>query len=203
VSTSPADGRRLRSERSRQAVIDALLSLYEQGIIRPSVAQIAEASGVSERSVFRHFTDLEDLASAATTRQIGQVMEYFADPAPSDTTAERVASLVDQRMVLHRRVGNMARAAVHHAVTSPTIAQTVADRRKLLHAQIARHLAVELDAQVEPTRTRTLAALDQLLSLEALDHFRSGPAPLCDEDLRQLLIDTTTALLSAAHEEAR
>jgi AcrR family transcriptional regulator len=203
VSTSPADGRRLRSERSRQAVIDALLALYEQGVIRPSVAQIADASGVSERSVFRHFTDLEDLASAATTRQIGQVMEYFADPEQSETTAERVASLVEQRLVLHRRVGNMARAAVHHAVTSPTIAQTVADRRKLLHTQIARHLAVELDALAEPTHTRTLATLDQLLSLEALDHFRSGPAPLGEEDLRQLLVDAATTLLSAAHEEAR
>jgi AcrR family transcriptional regulator len=203
VSTPPADGRRLRSERSRQAVIDALLRLYDEGTIRPSVAQISAASGVSERSVFRHFADLEDLASAAISRQIGQVMAFYADPEPADTLAGRIDAIVDQRLALHARVGNLARAASYHAISSPTIARVVAERRTLLRGQIERHLAADLQHLPTPARRAALAALDQLLSLEALDFFRSQTDPLGPAELRRLLIDTADALLASASEEVR
>jgi AcrR family transcriptional regulator len=203
VSTPPADGRRLRSERSRQAVIDALLRLYDEGTIRPSVAQISAASGVSERSVFRHFTDLEDLASAAISRQIGQVLAFYADPEPADTLAGRIDAIVDQRLALHARVGNLARAASYHAISSPTIARVVAERRALLRAQVERHLAVDLEHLPPLARASAVAALDQLLSLEALDFFRSQSEPLGLPELRRLLIDTADAVLASASEEVR
>ncbi len=192
-----ADGRRLRSERSRTAVIEALLGLYDAGIIRPTVAQIAEASGVSERSVFRHFTDLEDLAAAAIERQVRELLPYFAAPDAGGPLDERIAALVDQRLRLHARLGNLARAAAFHAVSSPTIAAAIGDRRALLRGQVARQFAPELDGLRGRDRRAALAALDQAVSIEAIDYFAAtSGGDLNAKDLRRTLTATLAAMIS-------
>ncbi len=58
------DGRRLRSERSRQAIIDASLALMEEGVLIPTAQQIADRAGIGIRSFFRHFEDMESLFSS-------------------------------------------------------------------------------------------------------------------------------------------
>ena len=55
------DGRRLRSERSRQAIIDALLALMDEGTLVPTAQQVSIRAGVGIRTVFRHFSDMESL----------------------------------------------------------------------------------------------------------------------------------------------
>ncbi len=59
------DRRRLRTERGRQLVVDALLAYYDEGDPEPGAAKIAARAGVSERTVFRYFDDLDSLAAAA------------------------------------------------------------------------------------------------------------------------------------------
>ena len=194
-----ADGRRARSERSRQAVIDALLGLYESGNVAPSVAEIAAASGVSERSVLRHFTDLEDLASAAVDRKLAEVMAFFADPSHDGSLEGRIDAIVDQRLALHGRLVNLARAAAYHAVTSTTIAQALADRRRLLWNQVGRTFAPELDPLPAARRREVHALVDLALSLEALDYLHLGAAaPLEGPALRRALRDQVTSLLALA-----
>ena len=51
--SNPGDGRRLRRERNRDAVIEALLDLFGEGNLQPSTDEIAVRSGVSARSLFR------------------------------------------------------------------------------------------------------------------------------------------------------
>ena len=51
------DGRRLRRALNREAVVDALLSLYDEGNLRPGTDRIAERAGISPRSLFRYFDD--------------------------------------------------------------------------------------------------------------------------------------------------
>lgn len=164
------DGRRLRSERSRTAVIDALLSLYEQGVIRPTTTEIAERSGVSERSLFRHFTDLEDLAATAIARQFAMVAPLFEPPSADGSLAERVDAIVTQRLALAARMHHLARAAAYHAVSSPTIAAAVAERRRMLRRQVAAQFAPELRQTRGRTRAVLTALLDHALSLEGIDY---------------------------------
>jgi AcrR family transcriptional regulator len=194
------DGRRLRSERNRLAVIDALLGLYDQGILEPSASLIAEASGVSERSVYRYFADLEDLAASALTRQFVQVLPYFADPDPEGSLPQRAEALVDQRIRLHDRMANLARAAAFHAVRSPTLARAVADRRRMLRDQVARQFATEFEGLPSRRVRILLAGLDQVTSLEALDYLRSDSGgSLSRRDLKVALLDQIAALLAGAH----
>src|SRR5690242_15042648 len=61
------DGRRLRAERGRAAVVAATLELVDGGNPVPTFADIAEVSGVSERTIFRYFPDREALFGAVAT----------------------------------------------------------------------------------------------------------------------------------------
>ena len=61
VKTEVVDGRRARSERSKQAIIDAALALMEEGNLIPTAQQISDRAGVGIRSFFRHFEDMDTL----------------------------------------------------------------------------------------------------------------------------------------------
>ncbi len=60
------DGRRLRSERTKQLIIEAFLALVRENPKVPTAIQIAERAGYSVRSVFERFPDLNALHVAAT-----------------------------------------------------------------------------------------------------------------------------------------
>jgi AcrR family transcriptional regulator len=84
------DGRRLRSERTRQAIIDAYLSLLRENPQIPTSAQIAERSGYSVRSIFERFPDLLRLRIAATDHafSVGS-----AQATPRDVDGDRQTRL--------------------------------------------------------------------------------------------------------------
>jgi len=85
------DGRHARSERSRQAMVDALLDLLKEGSPRPSSAQIAERAGVTQRTLFNQFGDMDSLISAVAARQAQRFLKLLPQ-AGEGTFEERVAS---------------------------------------------------------------------------------------------------------------
>ena len=65
-TVSRIDGRRLRSVRTKQLIIEAYLALAtEKSPQVPTAAQIAERAGYSVRSVFERFPDIHSLQVAA------------------------------------------------------------------------------------------------------------------------------------------
>ena len=69
---SRIDGRRLRSERTRQAIILAYLELVARKPVMPTSAEIAERAGCSPRSIFERFSDLDALSLATADYAIAQ-----------------------------------------------------------------------------------------------------------------------------------
>ena len=106
------DGRRARREQNRAAVLDALAGLYREGIYSPSTAQIAERAGLSSRSLFRYFDDVDDLNRAAIDQQLARARPLLQLGAePDDPFATRVEQLVDARLRLYEAIAPAARAA--------------------------------------------------------------------------------------------
>src|SRR5882724_4524048 len=66
------DGRRLRSERTKQLIIEAFLALLREHQEMPTAVQIAERAGYSVRSIFERFPDLNALRVAATDYSLAQ-----------------------------------------------------------------------------------------------------------------------------------
>ena len=96
------DGRRARRDRNRETVVDAILSLYQEGNVSPSLDEIADRSGVSHRSVFRYFQDLEELYRVAIERHHAMLEPFlqfnaepcllYTSPSPRDATLSRMPS---------------------------------------------------------------------------------------------------------------
>lgn len=100
------DGRRRRSERSRQAIIDAMLKLVEEGVLVPTAQQVSERAGVGIRSVFRHFSDMESLFATADTLIREQYQGLFAGGDRAGSVEERLLHAVEQHALAYEAIGN-------------------------------------------------------------------------------------------------
>ena len=97
IDEPPTDGRTARAARTRAAIVDALLSLLEEGDLQPTANRIAERAGISLRLIYHHFGDLEALFHAAAIRQ-GERIVQLSTPIPIDLPFdERLDLFVLQR----------------------------------------------------------------------------------------------------------
>jgi len=163
------DGRRLRRAVNREAVVDALLDLYQEGNLRPGTDEIAERAGISPRSLFRYFEDTDDLAGEALTRQLARALPLVpVDVATDAPVADRVRALVDQRFRLHDAVGRAAHVSRLRAPFQPRLAESLAENRRFLRGQLRALFAVELGAMGEDHAEWVLASADVLTTFESI-----------------------------------
>src|SRR5829696_7731046 len=123
------DGRTVRAERTRQALVDALLALLEEGDMRPTAERIAERAGVSERSVFQHFPDREALFEAVARQQYERIVPTLTPVDASLPLPERLDAFVEQRARLLETVTPVRRAAVLLEPESEVVAGWLASAR--------------------------------------------------------------------------
>lgn len=191
------DGRRRRREVNRKAVVEALASLHDEGHLDPTIDEIAARSGVSARSVFRYFADVDDLTTEAVAlhkNRIAPLLDLEADLG--DPPERRLDTFVRHRIRLLEAMGNTARVARLRMHEQPIIAAEVSRMRGIMRRQVAEVFAPELARLEPPAADRRLAALDVLASFESYrlwrDHQGLGPrqaARVLTEALRCLLID--------------
>jgi|GEM_PF-380441 len=181
-STEPSelDGRKLRAERGRSAVLNAALDLVNSGNPEPTIAEIAVASGVSERTIFRYFPDREALFSALVFEVVPRVAQYLSFDRPKGPLAERASALVAQRCGFVRVAGPFARAVETLSPHSPVAAMMLQMRRTRLRDQIIIWLGPELVVD----DTDRIAVLDALLSRTVIEQLTAELGP--DDAIRAL-----------------
>lgn len=89
--THRPDGRTRRAQRTRDAVIEALLALQEEGDLAPTALRVAERAGVALRTVYGHFADMEALWLEAGRRELDKISALADLPDPSLPLPDRVA----------------------------------------------------------------------------------------------------------------
>ena len=102
-----ADGRRMRSERSRRAIIDATLSLMNDGILIPTAQAIAERAGVGIRSFFRHFADMDTLFSAVDEQGRDKTEARFLGGDREGTLEERIQHAIERHADAYEAESNI------------------------------------------------------------------------------------------------
>ena len=191
------DGRTARRERNREAVVTALLGLYREGVMTPSADEIATRAGVSARSLFRYFADVDDLAFAAVARQAEHLMPLLAlDLDPAASVDERIHTFVTARIRLLEAMGEVGRVARFRANQQPVVAEGLARVREVLREHLAELLGPTLAGRPDDERRAVLAAADVLCSWEAHDLMRNDQgldapavAAVMGLALRRLLVD--------------
>ena len=98
------DGRTARSERTKEAILIATRDAMRAGIFRPTVTEIAKASGFSIRSVFQHFGTAEGLYRVALDestagRIFTQIVEDAGFGLPEDEQHRIVMAAVYGRII--------------------------------------------------------------------------------------------------------
>jgi TetR/AcrR family transcriptional regulator, regulator of autoinduction and epiphytic fitness len=160
------DGRIQRGARNREAIIDALIACYNDGILDPSVQQVADRAGVSARSVHNHFVDVEALRSEVAQRQWERFSHLAVAIDVTRPVAERVGQLVEQRAAVFEGVTPVRRAALLCLPSSPTIAANLARVDRALRRQIERGFP-----GISPD---TLDAIDALASWDSWNRLRAA-----------------------------
>ena len=194
------DGRHLRRERNREAVVDALLELYAEGNFEPSANEVAERAGSSPRSLFRYFDDVDDLCGEAIRRQESKVRHLVDLAVGSDAAlSDRIAALVESRVALFEAIDSVGQVARIRAPFQPLIAAELAQSRTFLRNQVKKLFATELGGLDTNTATALLSTLDVLCSFEsyrlmrdAQGHSRARAAAVLQQSLEALLARVAT-----------
>ena len=126
------DGRRMRTERSRQAIIEATLALTKEGNLIPTAQAIAERAGVGIRSFFRHFADMDTLFNAADEQSREQYESLFRGGERSGTLQERILHAVQRRAAGYEAEANAILSTAAQLWRSKVLRKNYAHYQKAL-----------------------------------------------------------------------
>lgn len=181
------DGRTARRNRNKDAVLDALIELANEGNDEPPIELIAERAGVSYRSVYRYFDDRTELMLSAITRVMGELWPIFdVEQLGEGSLDHRIARLTSVRLAAYRQLAPLMRTAVHRRANEPAVAEGYDRVREYLRGQLAQQFEPELAAMPAGERKIALAALDAMFQFEVLDYL-TVHVHMTDKDLAKVL----------------
>ena len=168
AADSPAqtDGRRRRSQQSRDRIIAAMMALIEEGQITPIAEQVADRAHVGLRSVFRHFNDMDSLFTEMALRLARQYQPALAPFLSSDWRVQLTES-IDRRVAIYETMLPYKRAADTHRHRSPVLQSSYAATSQLMRARLHSMLPPALKGD-----QIALETLDLVLSIDSWQRLR-------------------------------
>ena len=166
------DGRRLRSERTRQAIVEAYLVLLRENPRIPTAHQIAERAGYSVRSIFERFPDLHALRVAATDHAF---VAGNAQAVPRHVDGDRptrLRSQVETRGETCEQWLPLWRALNANQGDSAELKMRIRLARDMIRGRLELMYKPELSALAEPARRETIIALELLTDFESWGRMR-------------------------------
>jgi AcrR family transcriptional regulator len=193
----PADGRAARSHRSRLAIVNAMRELHAEGDLRPTAPRVAQRAGVSLRTVWQQFADMETLLVEASRRDNEIMRSLIKVIDPGQPLSARIAQFTGQRARVLEQMTPTWRAA---RLAEPFSAEL--DRNKARMLAVAKRevetvFAAELTRLAAPKRQQLTEGLHAITIWSFWESARTelglGPGPAED-----LIRATFSALLAEA-----
>lgn len=166
------DGRLLRSERTKQVLIEAYLDLLRENPQIPTAADIAKRANCSQRSVFERFSDLLTLSLAAADYAFAQGMAQAVARNVDGDRQARLRSQVETRAAVCERWLPLWRALLHHQHESDKLAFRIERMRDAVVARLEMMYRRELLTLSEAERKPVLLALEALTDFESWGRLR-------------------------------
>jgi AcrR family transcriptional regulator len=166
------DGRRQRSERTKQLIIEAYLALLRENPAIPTATQIADRAGYSVRSIFEKFPDLLALRIAATDHAIAVGTSQAAPRNTDADRATRIRTQVETRaqtcetwLPLWRAVNANQGESVELRMRIKLMREAILQRLELMYQP-------ELETLQAPARRNLLVTLEALTDFESWGRMR-------------------------------
>lgn len=192
--TSRIDGRRLRSARTKQLIIEAYLALLRESPQIPTAGAIAERAGYSVRSVFERFPDMHALRVAATDYAFTQ---GTAQAVARDFTGDRgtrLKSHVETRSWTCEQWLPLWRALNANQGDSTELKSRITLIRQAIVKRIELMYEPELSTLNETERRQTLIAIESLIDFESWARMRDFGG-LSIEEAREVWVKSIDRLL--------
>lgn len=153
------DGRGARAERTRSLIVDAHLALITGGELKPTARQVTERAGVSPRTLWGHFADMEAVMAASARRQLDG--QDTAEPLlDADRPLElRLTAYAHRRAAALEALAPLARAADVQRPFSPVLQENLRENLARIRSEAEHAFAPELDRMAPAVRERSLLAL--------------------------------------------
>jgi AcrR family transcriptional regulator len=171
------DGRVLRGQRNRDALLRAYTELLAEGVWQPRAQDVAERAGLSVRSLFQHFPDLRALRDIVVLDRYEQALGFIDrlehELRGLSTTCERVEATVRMRGRLWETCSPVRTVLLlpNADGTNQHLTDKVCDVRTRLREQLRRTFAHEI-AAVEEDANLVLSAVQASLGFEMWEHLR-------------------------------
>ncbi len=162
------DGRLLRTERSRQLIIDALHELVNEGTLVPTAQNVADRAGVGIRTVFRHFADMETLFATMDVQLRESYEGLFLGGNRDGTLQERIVHATERRGTAYEKHACLMRSTRSQMWRSPVLQKNYARNQRGLRKDLLDWLP-EI-AELSAVRRE---AVDAASSFETWDRLRS------------------------------
>lgn len=150
------DGRLLRSERSRQLIIDATKELVNEGILIPTAQNVADRAGVGIRTVFRHFADMETLYFTIDSQLRDSYEKLFDGGDREGPLSERIRQAVERRATAYEKYSPLMLSTRALMWRSPTLKKNIARNQKGLRKDLSSWLPET--AALDSVRRETIDA---------------------------------------------
>ncbi|HYD05804.1 MAG TPA: hypothetical protein VEC60_08760, partial [Reyranella sp.] len=166
------DGRRRRSERTRQHIIEAYLALLRESPKPPTASQIADRAGYSVRALFERFPDLLTLSLAAADLAFTQAIAQAVIRNAAGDRGTRIRAQVEARARICEEWLPLWRALVLNQHLSEELQSRIRRIRDALMARLELMYRPELEALDAVGRRRTLIALEAITDFESWARMR-------------------------------
>ncbi|MEU8257163.1 TetR/AcrR family transcriptional regulator [Micromonospora inaquosa] len=188
------DGRTARAERTRAAIVEAHLALISEGDLRPTGERIAERAGISLRTLWTNFKDMETLFEASGAEVLRQQDAAHRPISPGLPLAKRVDAYCRQRARLLQLIAPSARAAQMREPFSEQLHRNRLKHIERVRDEVEELFAVEL-AEAGPGREQLLHALVAASTWQSWSMLRYG-LDLGVDQARAVMSRTVGALLA-------
>jgi len=188
IDVEEADGRRARSERSREKIINAAMKLIQSGEIRPGAQRVADTAKVSLRTVYRHFEDMESLYKEFATVCDAKIMPVFMQTYTSTTWKGQLWEHLDRRLqvfeeTLYLRMSTNARRFQSEFLTQE-------HKRQIKNERMGIQALIPTQLQTETT---LIATLDVIMCFDTYHRLRkeNGHSPMQAREILAQMVDGT------------
>lgn len=170
------DGRVARGERTREAIVAAHTALLLEGELKPTAKVIAERAGVSVRTLWANFKDLESLLNETTAYWLAADDELRQPIDPSRPLDERIAMFCAERARRLENIAPAARSAVLGEPFSPALQTSREIHIRRLRLEVETVFAQEIEADESDDLKFALMAATGWPAWQALrDDYKLSP----------------------------
>lgn len=184
-----------RSHRTRDTVLNAFLALIEEGDLSPTAERVAQRSGVSIRTVYHQFDDLETIHQLAGERLFERVQQIPTGLDLTQPLSQRVDAFVRYRVAVYDLLHPLSSAARVREPHSPALRANRDHMLRFGEQNVRAVFAVELSELTDTQARRVVAAISLATNWSAwyalLEELQQGRT-----EAIALMRGTTRALLA-------